>query len=59
MDDRNTLDNDEFRDWFKSELDCVAEHMLEKRIVAGVAIDAKPVWAVPEQILIAKVWPSG
>jgi hypothetical protein len=59
MDDKNTRDNEEFRDWFKSELDRVVEHMLKKRIVAGVAIDATPVWAVPNQILIAKVWPSG
>jgi hypothetical protein len=51
-------DQDEFRNWFKSELDRVVETMIKAGAVTGVAIDATPVWAVPNRMLIAKLWSS-
>ncbi|MEJ2399879.1 MAG: DUF4826 family protein [Xanthomonadales bacterium] len=56
MSKKNDTDNDAFRAWFKSELDRVVEQMIKARAVTGVAIDATPMWAVPDRILIAKIW---
>lgn len=44
------------KQWYKKTLDGVVKGMLKKGVLTGVAIDANPVWAVPYQILIAKVW---
>ncbi len=53
-----TPENDQkaIRAWYKRTLDEVVREMLKKGVLAGVAIDANPVWAVPFKILIAKVW---
>lgn len=49
-------DNDELRAWYKSELDSVVKKMIKNGTVTGAAVEATPVWAVPNEILIAKVW---
>ncbi len=42
--------------WYKKTLDGVVGEMLRTGAVSGVAVDAAPIWHVPYQILIAKVW---
>lgn len=42
--------------WYKSLLDQVVQEMIRLKAVTGVAVQAAPVWMVPHEILIAKVW---
>lgn len=42
--------------WYKSLLDQVVQEMIRLKAVTGVAVQAAPVWMVPYEILIAKVW---
>lgn len=42
--------------WYKSLLDQVVKEMVRLKAVTGVAVQATPVWMVPHEILIAKVW---
>ena len=58
MSKKLTPEQEEFRAWFKAELDKVVDRMIKEKAVDGVAIDAAPVWAMPNQILIARVWSS-
>jgi hypothetical protein len=53
-----TPENDQqaVRAWYKKTLDGVVKEMLKKGVLAGVTVDANPVWAAPYKILIAKVW---
>lgn len=45
--------------WYKSLLDQVVKEMIRLKAVTGTAVQATPVWMVPHQILIAKVWGIG
>lgn len=58
MSKKTTPEQEELRAWFKAELDKVVDRMIKEKAVTGVAIDAAPMWAVPNQILIARVWAS-
>ena len=42
--------------WYKSVLDAVVKDMIKIGAVTGAAVEASPVWAMPYEILIAKVW---
>lgn len=42
--------------WYKSLMDQVVKEMIRLKAVTGVAVQANPVWMVPHEILIAKVW---
>jgi hypothetical protein len=42
--------------WYKGLLDRVVREMLKTGAVQGAAVEARPVWVYPEQILIARVW---
>lgn len=42
--------------WYKSLLDQVVKEMIRLKAVSGVAVQASPVWMVPNEILMAKVW---
>lgn len=42
--------------WYKSLLDQVVKEMIRIKAVTGVAVQASPVWMVPNVMLIAKVW---
>lgn len=44
--------------WSKKVLDAVVKEMIRIGAVKGAAVEATPVWAAPEQVLIAKVWPA-
>lgn len=48
-----------FKAWYKAQLDAVVKEMLRIEAVSGAAVEAVPVWAAPNQILIAKVWQAG
>ena len=52
-------DNDALREWFKPILDNVVKEMIARKAVVGAAVEANPVWAIRNQILIAKVWGMG
>lgn len=54
--DTSVTDKQAVRAWYKKELDTVVKEMLKTGAINGVAIEANPVWSVPFQILIAKVW---
>jgi hypothetical protein len=51
-------DKEAIRSWFKALLDAVVKEMLKIKAVTGAAVEATPMWMVPHQILIAKVWLS-
>jgi hypothetical protein len=40
-------------------LDHVVSEMLRAGVVSGAAVEAAPIWVVPQQILIAQVWGAG
>lgn len=42
--------------WYKGLLDQVVREMLKTGAVEGAAIEARPVWVYPEEVLIARVW---
>ena len=42
--------------WFKPLLDSMIKEMLKKEAITGAAIEANPVWGVPDKLLISKVW---
>jgi hypothetical protein len=46
----------EHRSWYKKRLDQLVEEMLRSKAVSGAAVDATPVWAAPELVLLAKMW---
>lgn len=56
MSKKTTPEQEEFRAWFKAELEKVVDRMIKEKAVTGAAIDAAPMWAVPNQVLIARVW---
>jgi hypothetical protein len=56
MSKKSNPEQEAFRAWFKAELDKVVDRMIKKKAVAGAAIDAAPAWAVPNQVLIARLW---
>lgn len=45
--------------WYKEKLDAVVQEMIKIQAVEGVAVEAAPVWMLPNRILIAKVWQAG
>jgi hypothetical protein len=45
--------------WYKPLLDKVVAEMIRLKAVTGVAVQASPVWMLPEEILMAKVWSVG
>ena len=49
-------DKEALRAWYKTVLDAVVKDMIKIGAVTGTAVEASPVWAVPNEILIAKVW---
>jgi len=46
-------------EWFKPLLDKVVAEMIRLKAVTGVAVQANPVWMMPDEILMAKVWGVG
>lgn len=52
-------DNEARRKWFKPILDDVVKEMIARKAIVGAAVEANPAWAIPHQILIAKVWGMG
>lgn len=57
MADHGKPETNEHRAWFKALLDETVQHMLKSGVLASVAIEASPVWMLPGQILISKIWP--
>jgi len=54
---KEDADTEALKAWYKELLDAVVKEMIRGGVVAGAAVEATPVWAAPEQVLIAKVWP--
>lgn len=46
----------EVRAWYKKRLDQLVQEMLRSKAVSGAAVDASPVWAAPELVLLARIW---
>ncbi|MCH9694036.1 MAG: DUF4826 family protein [Gammaproteobacteria bacterium] len=42
--------------WYKPLLDNVVKEMIRIKAISGEAVQATPVWMVPDDILMAKVW---
>lgn len=42
--------------WYTRLLDQVVKEMIRVKAVTGAAVQASPVWMVPNEVLIAKVW---
>lgn len=56
---QNTTEASELQAWYKPLLDHVVSEMLRAGTVSGAAVEAAPIWVVPQQILIAQVWGAG
>lgn len=56
---KKATDNEALKAWFKPVLDDLVKEMIARKAIAGAAVEASPAWAVPNQILIAKVWGMG
>lgn len=54
-----TADSDAVKSWYTKLLDQVVKEMIRLKAVTGVAVQAAPVWAVPHDLLMAKVWAVG
>lgn len=52
-------DKEAVKAWFTHQLDQVVQEMIRLKAVTGASIQATPVWMVPHEILIAKVWGIG
>lgn len=50
------VNNKALESWYKPLLDNVVKEMIRLKAITGVAVQASPVWMVPHEILIAKVW---
>ncbi len=44
------------RTWYTDLLDKVVKEMIDIKAVTGTAVQASPVWMVPNELLMAKVW---
>jgi len=58
-DEKEHAEAEALKAWYKMELDAVVKEMLRIKAISGAAVEATPIWAAPEQILIAKIWPAG
>lgn len=47
---------DTLRTWYTGLLDHVVKEMIKLKAVEGIAVQASPVWMVPNEVLMAKVW---
>lgn len=56
---KTTADAEAVRSWYTELLDQVVKEMIRLKAVTGVAVQATPVWAVPQDLLMAKVWGVG
>jgi hypothetical protein len=56
---QNTANASELKSWYKRLLDHVVNEMLRAGVVSGAAVEAAPIWVLPQQILIAQVWGAG
>lgn len=57
----NSADSEKeaFTLWYKQLLGAAVEEMMRVGVVKGESVDAKPAWALPHKILIAKLKESG
>jgi hypothetical protein len=46
----------QYRSWWKPLLDETVQRMIKDGAVKGAAVEANPVWILPERILISRVW---
>jgi hypothetical protein len=49
-------DAEAIKSWYTKLLDKMVKEMIDIKAVSGDAVQAAPVWMVPYQMLIAKVW---
>jgi hypothetical protein len=56
---KTDTDKEALKSWYKPLLDAMVLEMQARKVVAGTAVEASPVWIFPNQILIAKVWGLG
>lgn len=52
-------DQEALKSWYKPLLDTVVLEMQARKVLAGTAVEASPVWMLPQKILIAKMWGLG
>jgi hypothetical protein len=50
---------DELKAWYKPLLDATVNRLIKAGVVTGAAVEAAPMWAEPNRVLIAKVWGTG
>jgi len=56
---KTEMDKELLKAWVKPLLDAVVLDMQARKVVAGTAVEASPVWMFPNKILIAKIWGLG
>ena len=44
------------KSWYQGLLHTIVQEMIKTGVVIGIAIEARPVWAAPGEILVAQVW---
>jgi len=52
----NLAEQQALKAWYKELLDRVVREMLKAGAVQGAAVEARPVWAYPNEVMIARVW---
>ena len=55
-DSKAATEAEELKAWYTRLLDKVVKEMIDIKAVTGDAVQAAPVWMIPNEMLIAKVW---
>jgi len=50
---------EELKNWYKPLLDATVSRLVKAGVLTGAAVEAAPMWAEPNRLLIAKVWGTG
>lgn len=59
VEDKAPAATDELKNWYKPLLDATVSRLIKAGVLTGAAVEAAPMWAEPNRILIAKAWGTG
>ena len=56
VEDKAPAATDELKNWYKPLLDATVSRLIKAGVLTGAAVEAAPMWAEPNRILIAKAY---
>jgi len=59
VEDKAPAATEELKAWYKPLLDVTVSRLIKAGVLTGAAVEAAPMWAEPNRVLIAKVWGTG